>query len=316
MESGMSEFLEQISGLLAVTCIAGIIWLGMVYLVAQRAAERRRRKREGLPPLPSFYRQVYDSLRGEAPASQPQPEPQLSEFEVPDLDDLTADLPIPDLDDLVVDDDFPMEATPEETEEEEDPVLDVEFLDDVPPAMIDEGVALQIKAPPMTSDLSYKRGSNELPADAVEMMRVWRDVSDGTLIIGIRDQLFASLNEIPDAALQQRFTKLVQELTEVARMRPAQRPTPRRGTPTPLSELEDFTDVNNLGLADQIELILQARLSRSNEFEGRSIHVRPSVKGGVRIDVDGQFYDAVSDVPDADVRQFIQAAIQEWESRQ
>ena len=53
--SGMTEFLEQISGLLGFTCAAGLIWLVLMALVVQRASERRRRAAQGEPPLPGFH---------------------------------------------------------------------------------------------------------------------------------------------------------------------------------------------------------------------------------------------------------------------
>jgi hypothetical protein len=69
-------------------------------------------------------------------------------------------------------------------------------------------------------------------------------------------------------------------------------------------------------VAEQIEELLQFRLTASDELRHRSIHVRPTVDGGVRIEVDGRFYDGVDAVEDEEVRTFIQSVIREWEARQ
>ncbi|MBI3359672.1 MAG: hypothetical protein HY023_01005 [Chloroflexi bacterium] len=65
-------------------------------------------------------------------------------------------------------------------------------------------------------------------------------------------------------------------------------------------------------IVEQIEAILVKRLIGS-PFEDRSIHMRPGLHGGAHIDVDGRAYESVEDVPDAEVKEFIKAAIREWE---
>lgn len=73
--------------------------------------------------------------------------------------------------------------------------------------------------------------------------------------------------------------------------------------------------VPELNIAGAIEAYLQHRLRSVPEYAGRSIHVHPSPDGGVSIEVDGRFFDAVSDVDDAEVREFIATAIAEWQDR-
>jgi hypothetical protein len=76
-----------------------------------------------------------------------------------------------------------------------------------------------------------------------------------------------------------------------------------------------FVPVPELNLAEAIEAYLQHKLRHTPEYAARSIHVHPSPDGGVAIEVDGTFYDAVGDVAEADVRGFLSAAIQEWQER-
>lgn len=74
--------------------------------------------------------------------------------------------------------------------------------------------------------------------------------------------------------------------------------------------------VPELNIADAIETYLQFKLQQSPGFRGRNIHVHPAPGGGVKIEADGLYYDAVADVTDPDVRDFIASAIQEWQERQ
>lgn len=84
---------------------------------------------------------------------------------------------------------------------------------------------------------------------------------------------------------------------------------PQRGkkyTPKPVPELN---------IAGAIETFIQFKLANLGLFPGRSIHVLPASDGGVRIEVDGQSFDAVGDVSDIAVREFLAASVQEWQDQ-
>ncbi len=74
--------------------------------------------------------------------------------------------------------------------------------------------------------------------------------------------------------------------------------------------------IPELNIAGAIEAFLQHKLSRTTQYAGRSIHVVPAAHGGVKIEVDGTFYESVAEVADAGVRQFLSATIEEWQARQ
>jgi hypothetical protein len=78
---------------------------------------------------------------------------------------------------------------------------------------------------------------------------------------------------------------------------------------------QDIKPVPELNIAGAIEAYLQYKLRHTPEFDGRSIHIYPSPDGGVSIEVDDRYYDAVSDIDDPTVREFIATAIQEWQER-
>ncbi len=71
-----------------------------------------------------------------------------------------------------------------------------------------------------------------------------------------------------------------------------------------------------LNIAAAIEAYLQHKLNHTPEYTGRDIHVHSAPGGGVRIQVDSSFFEAVSDVSDPEIREFLSATIQEWQDRQ
>ncbi len=79
------------------------------------------------------------------------------------------------------------------------------------------------------------------------------------------------------------------------------------------TEVEPVPEVN---IGQAIEDYLQHKLSHTQELAGRSIHVRFAPGNMLAIEVDGKFYEAVSDVEDEQVRRYLQETIQEWHERQ
>ncbi|MBZ0297349.1 MAG: hypothetical protein K8L99_32615 [Anaerolineae bacterium] len=77
----------------------------------------------------------------------------------------------------------------------------------------------------------------------------------------------------------------------------------------------DLPPVPELDIAGRIETYLQHKLQVTPEYAGRSIHVHPAPDGGVAIEVDGIFYDAVNDITDDEIRQFLSNTIREWQEQ-
>ncbi len=84
------------------------------------------------------------------------------------------------------------------------------------------------------------------------------------------------------------------------------RKKPAKDSPEPPA----FTAFN---LAEQIDEILQAKLAAQNIRTEMKIHSAPG--GGIRIQVDDRFFNAVDDLDDPTARSLIQSAIKEWERR-
>jgi len=349
--SGLGEFLRQISGLLIGTCVAGTIWVVLMVLVMQRAKERRRRERLGLEPLPGFWvtllarvRALFtsDGVKAAFPTSNTPPAPKLNA--------LTGGLPEPDLGALLGDDTPKPAAKPIPSP----PVVRPEPAHTVPtepPAAhavdVPETTAAEETAPvPSPAEETPMPNEPLNPQDAVEVLRLFRDISDGTLIVEIGGQRFTSLAELRAEALERRFLRVLEEMQ---RFSEPPRLTPRPATPsvealagTPVSDAENADEIPSLALgsmfrqmkraamgqkpqpleptpelsiADDIEALLQAKLATLPAFHERAIHVTPAPSGGVRIQVDERFYEGVGEIEDEDVRLLLQAIVSEWQQR-
>lgn len=81
-----------------------------------------------------------------------------------------------------------------------------------------------------------------------------------------------------------------------------------------LRELAKIPEAPTLTIAEQIDEVLQARLL-DTPLATRGIHMRPGPRGEAIFELEGKNYTAVDDVPDAEVREVIRAAIAAWESK-
>ncbi|HEX2620566.1 MAG TPA: hypothetical protein VHL11_10470 [Phototrophicaceae bacterium] len=75
----------------------------------------------------------------------------------------------------------------------------------------------------------------------------------------------------------------------------------------------EFEPIPELNIASAIETYLQHKLQFTPEYADHEIHIHSAPGGGVRIQVDQAYYDAVGDVADPEIRDFISSTIQEWQ---
>ena len=68
-------------------------------------------------------------------------------------------------------------------------------------------------------------------------------------------------------------------------------------------------------IAEQIDEILQEKIAGTS-YRQRGLHVGAGPQGHALFQCDGLSYEAVDDLPDAEARSLIRAAIAEWERRQ
>jgi hypothetical protein len=341
-----NQFFSQIPPqILLAPIIFGALYVALTIHIIRRAAKKRRLKREAAAadtlPIPTPTKPRWSGLpfgnflRGELPDKPLKP----AEWTVPTE---LRNLPEPDLDMLV---------TPVALQEEQGRAPEAD------PALVAEGADwIAAVTPEMTSTVSTASSDRETEmapqnveiGDAVEVMRVWRDLSDGSLIIEMGNQRYRTVAEIQNQDLTRRFVAVVRELWALVNNAPTratgQQPAigdPSAGTSrmTRLGLLNAEPDApaskpnvlkqmartamgqsapkqeEPAGIANAVEDYLQFKLSSTPEFASRSIHIRTSHDHGVRIEVDGHYYDAIGDVIDPDVREFLFAMMREWEAR-
>ncbi len=337
--------------------ILGVLYVGLTAIIIRRAAARRRRERQAAAPLqmPDKPRRVNlplgDFLRGQLPDRPMEPArwtipAELRNLPEPDLDLLTSPIDIEGSDAA---DDSAQAETADVTPADENGQNWVA-------AVVPEQEAMSAMTP---NHVEYDNPTEpeDVPiGDAVEVMSVWRDLSDGRLIIQMGNQRYRTLSEIPNADLARRFVAIVRELwamvnSTAARSTGAQfapgesaAGVPPPDTPTGsmkarmglLTADQEQPKPHMLrqvtrsmagqkpvipppepppGIAGSVEDFLQFKLSSTPQFATRSVHIRPAHDQGVRIEVDGHYYDAIDDVVDPDVREFLFAMMREWEAR-
>jgi len=191
-----------------------------------------------------------------------------------------------------------------------------------------------------------------IPAD--QLITISRDARDGRLVVQMNGVGYRTLLDDPKAKDQ--FIKLMRELSDIvnkpdtppttteAVVPPSVTPEPIAPTinappPPPITpdgkmpgDLPKFkveeavkptskgkyeaVPVPELNIVEAIEAYLQHKLKFTPEFATRVIHVLSAPGGGVRVQVDNTYYEAVGDVADPQVRTFLQQTIAEWQARQ
>src|SRR5690606_4694022 len=189
-------------------------------------------------------------------------------------------------------------------------------------------------------------------AEAAEVLTISHDLRDGSFEIRIGGRVYGHVAEIRDPEARRQLTGALKRLAEQVAKPPKPEPEPppaEVSVPTPASpasrddesaatvpaeewDLPKFQELANeplklrggrpknavpeINLAGAVEAYLQHKLRSTPEFAHRSLHIRPAPDGGVQIEVDGRFYEAVGDIEDERTRQFIASAIAEWQARQ
>jgi hypothetical protein len=298
--SGEFDFIGQILSqaplILLAPFVLGALYIGAMVIIFRRAAARRRRLREAR------------IASGEV--VMPAPKPKVA----PALTVAPTRAPEPPLDLLLKP---PARALVPASPAEAPPIPPP------PPEII-------IREPAMPE-------ANQ-PEDSVEVLRVYRDIGDGSLIVVMGGKTYRTADEVSGSEAARRLTAVVRELAalvgEASTPRPRIQPlssaalsaTPPGGIPGIPKRQEHDAEANRArrkreeaepaGIADAVEEFLQFKLLTAPHLSARSVHIRPAPDGGVRIEVDGHYYDAIGDVVDADVREFLFGVMREWEARQ
>ncbi|MCC7451222.1 MAG: hypothetical protein IT324_27680 [Anaerolineae bacterium] len=361
----LGSFVKQVPpAILLAPLVFGALYIGLTVFIIRRASKRRRLQREAkqqvLQQMSGSRIPMENFLSGELPNKPLRP----AEWTVPAE---LRDLPEPDLDVLanpVLLEDMP-EDVPQDMPEAT-PLATMAEAAAVPasvaaPLIAEPDWIAAVVPPQEAADTEKPAGGTmdskpdgSVSGDAVEVMRVWRDLSDGTLIIQMGNQRYRTLSDIKNPDLARRFMAVVRELWAMVNAAPSRapsaQPAPTNGSGAALPEAplvaakprmgllkteyeppkqgmfnqltRDLKQNPNAvpeppptGIAGAVEEFLQFKLSNTPQYATRSIHIRPSHNQGLTIEVDGHFYEAIGDVIDPDVREFLFALMREWEAR-
>lgn len=332
MDGGLDGFFRQIpTGLILMFCGSGALFLFAVgYMIWSRRRRRRQNENEASDPV------VVQTV---GPITKEVEERDMNDDDLPDLDALAhpgvGSMP---------------ESMPLSMPPVSEPVKTVKYTSEPIPSIDPD--ATVVPAPPRPTAAYQVTLSDGTTADAVEVLTVLRDVADGSLIIQIGNRAFRHPAIDADADFRRRLNTALRDLgtsvpsssaaSSSAASSSAASPSasstssaPAPGTAAaspgdlPKFRLEDLppatarrgrkpatVEIPEINVGGSIEAFLQHKRVTNGDFPGRHIHVRGGLGGAIVIEVDGNFYDAISDVEDDDVRTYLQETIAEWQSRQ
>ena len=175
-------------------------------------------------------------------------------------------------------------------------------------------------------------GSARQTGELVEAVKLYRDLATGSLVVELTGRRYFALSEMTDDTVRRRFMGIAESVAQFASGEaptpaavipipvPAAPVTPKASAPAPAATdapaKEEASPLALKSIAEEIEELLQYRLTITPDFAHRSIHIRESHGGSIQVEVDGSYFDGIGDVPDDSIRNFLQDIIREWEARQ
>ncbi|MDW8226800.1 MAG: hypothetical protein RMJ60_03290 [Anaerolineales bacterium] len=160
-----------------------------------------------------------------------------------------------------------------------------------------------------------------------EVLRAWR-TQEGKLWLEMNGQRLERKQDLQDRqkkALEQLLSELhfVDEPVQPTELQTAPSTSSSRAfvPPAPPSQSRPVSVVlpttqapsGLKSIVEQIDEVLQDRLSRSPLFAGRNIRLIEGRNGIVLVEVDHQRFEGIDAVPDVQIRALIRQAITEWE---
>lgn len=101
----------------------------------------------------------------------------------------------------------------------------------------------------------------------------------------------------------------------VSRPAPELKPVPAKLTLNPQKPaITPEQEFKLLSMVKQIDFVLQKRIA-GTPLESMSIHLNDTLHGGLEVQIGTQKFETIDDVPDANVKAAIRAAIAEWETK-
>lgn len=173
-------------------------------------------------------------------------------------------------------------------------------------------------------------------------LRVGRTLVDGELIVEFQGRRFHRLAEVRDGETRRRLLALLGELAAFSPGQAAPEPLTGRAEPEPRSEDKFLGQLvaspsepapikmpglvealrsparkpgpMPVGIAGQIEQVLQQQLVSNSALRGRSIHIVTARDGSLNVQVEGQWLHWPDGVSEPAVREAVQNSIRAWET--
>lgn len=173
-------------------------------------------------------------------------------------------------------------------------------------------------------------------------LRVGRTLVDGELIVEFQGRRFRRLAEVRDGETRRRLLALLGELAAFSPGQAAPAPLTGRAEPEPRSEDKFLGQLvaspsepapikmpglvealrsparkpgpMPVGIAGQIEQVLQQQLVSNSALRGRSIHIVTARDGSLNVQVEGQWLHWPDGVSEPAVREAVQNSIRAWET--
>ena len=215
MDISLADFLRQMPiGLLAAPVFFGVVYVVLMVIIFRRARQRRRQRA---------------ATRAQAIASMTAAPATTGTIGLPSSADLAwHQLPEPDLGLLIAPAPLPVPvrtpALPERIPETSAALIAPEpaqnALETTPQA---DWPVMMPNIPPLPDTLPDPDNADH--DDMVEVMRIWRDLGDGRLIIELGGRRYRSVSEIANGELLRRFSSVVRELGQMIAGSPASQPT-------------------------------------------------------------------------------------------
>lgn len=298
---GVSDFLLQIpTGLIILFCGSGILLLIVTgYIVNNRS----RRARQAVPP--ANFVSAYDDAGGDLPDLDALASTEESAPPMPAKPAAQAAPPRPT-------GTFSVALTEGETVDVVEVLSLVRSVDDG--SLIIRIGEQAYRNPPAVADAEFKRRFNTAMRDLTRAQKPVESKRESTEAASANsaEAAASSLDELPMPASFPPVSGSTSVPGDLPKFKMPEGPPvkPKRGQ-RPVAE-----PIPEIDIAGAIEAFLQHKLTMLPEYQSRNIHVRPASNGGVKIEVGEKFYDSVSDVEDANVRQLLTATIEEWQARQ
>ena len=189
--------------------------------------------------------------------------------------------------------------------------LDAPFLKKLFPKEESEETAEAVESDPIAPTVEAIPEIKKPSPESELVLRVWKE--EGKPPVYDVDGDYLEKEDLPKEILN--YVTVQEEAPlETAAVPPPQEKVENEPTPEPVQEVEEDDDgeIKMLSVVDEVNDILQKKLHGS-PLAGKGIHLMENHNKEIRFWVGLESYNDVSEIPDPEIRELIDAAVKEWE---